>query len=84
MSSILVVILLGLMVGVVAHVMMPSESRGAWRVCALLGVGGALAAYAVIRAVTVHDLSSDWLAMHGAAIGGIWVLATYRLVRTQA
>ena len=78
------VILIGLIAGAVAHVMMPEDSRGAWRVCALLGVGGALATYAVTRLVTAHDVSSDWLAMHGAAIGGIWVLATYRLVRTQA
>ena len=81
--SIVIVVIIGLVTGAVARLLMPSEARGAWRSCALLGVAGALAAYLLARLVGAHDASGDWLAMHGAAIGGLGTLATYRLLRPE-
>jgi uncharacterized membrane protein YeaQ/YmgE (transglycosylase-associated protein family) len=77
--SIILVVLIGLAAGAVTRALMPTDARGAWTTCAVLGVVGALAAYAVAHAVGWDGAPGQRLALHSAAIGGLGLLAMYRL-----
>ena len=79
--SIVLVILIGLGAGAVARLLMSANAPGAWAACAALGVAGALTAYAIAHAAGWSGDPGDRLAMHSAAIGGLGLLAMYRMTR---
>jgi uncharacterized membrane protein YeaQ/YmgE (transglycosylase-associated protein family) len=77
--SIVLVLLIGLATGAVARLLMSADAPRAWAICTGLGVGGALAAYALACWLGDGTPPGERLALHASAIGGFSLLAMYRL-----
>ena len=77
--SILLVLVIGLVAGAIARSLMVVDAPGAWTACMCLGLVGAITGYALAR----WGAPGDHIAMHSAAIGGLGLLAMYRMARRE-
>lgn len=77
--SIVLVLLIGLATAAVARVLMSVDAPRASATCALLGVAGAVTAYVVARWLGDGGAPAERLALQVSAIGGLGLLAMYRL-----
>jgi uncharacterized membrane protein YeaQ/YmgE (transglycosylase-associated protein family) len=77
-------IIIGLIAGLIAKLIMPGRDPGGIIVTILLGIGGALVATWLGRAVGIYHHSQK-AGLLGAVIGAIIILAIYRaLVRNRS
>ena len=81
--AILGALLIGLVVGIVAKFLMPGRDPGGILITALIGMGGAVVASVLGRALNLYrgDEAPGFLA---AVIGAIVILAIYRAVAPPA
>lgn len=77
--SIIGAIIIGLLAGIVAKLLMPGRDPGGFIVTILLGIGGALLATWLGRAVGWYG-TDDAAGFIGAVIGAVVILAIYRLI----
>ena len=79
MSSILTMLIIGLLVGAVAKLLMPGKDPGGWIVTILLGIAGALLAGYLGAAIGWYQpgQSAGFIA---SVVGAIVLLLLYRLL----
>lgn len=77
--SIIVTILIGLVAGVIAKLLMPGRDPGGFIVTILLGIGGALVASWLGRAIGWYG-PNEGAGFIGAVVGAILILVIYRMV----
>lgn len=76
-------ILIGLFAGIVAKLLMPGRDPGGFIITILLGIGGALLASWLGRAMGLYS-PGEPAGFIGAVIGAIVILIIYRLIRRRA
>ena len=79
-SGILGWLLIGLVAGALGKLIMPGKDPGGIIVTILLGIGGALVAGFLGRAVGWYDEPGEGAGLIASVIGAIAVLAVYRMV----
>lgn len=72
-------IIIGLVIGIVAKALMPGKDPGGFIVTAILGIGGALLAGYLGRAMGFY-LPGEPAGFIASVIGAILILAIYRMV----
>lgn len=72
-------IIIGLLAGIVAKLLMPGRDPGGFVVTILLGIGGALLATWLGRAVGWYG-ADDGAGFIGAVVGAVIILAIYRVI----
>jgi uncharacterized membrane protein YeaQ/YmgE (transglycosylase-associated protein family) len=82
MLELIWIVIIGLVVGVVARFLMPGPDPAGFLVTALLGMGGAVVATYLGRAVGLYG-AGEGAGFIASVIGAILVLFVYRRVRTR-
>ena len=75
-------ILIGLVAGIVAKLLMPGRDPGGFIITILLGIGGALLASFIGRALGLYS-PDEPAGFIGAVIGAIVILIIYRLIKRR-
>lgn len=75
-------ILIGLFAGIVAKLLMPGRDPGGFIITILLGIGGALLASFIGRALGLYS-PDEPAGFIGAVIGAIIILVIYRLIKRR-
>jgi len=73
-------ILVGLVAGGIAKLLMPGRDPGGCVITILLGIGGALVAGFLGRAVGWYDDPTDGAGFVAAIVGAVLILFLYRLI----
>jgi uncharacterized membrane protein YeaQ/YmgE (transglycosylase-associated protein family) len=82
--GIIVALIVGLLVGGIAKVLIPSRAPGGLQTTVLLGMGGALFAFLIGRIVGWYGAASAGPGVIASVLGALFVLAGYRWVREPA
>jgi uncharacterized membrane protein YeaQ/YmgE (transglycosylase-associated protein family) len=82
MLELIWIVIIGLVVGVVARFVMPGPDPAGFFVTALLGMGGAVVATFLGRAVGLYG-AGEGAGFIASVIGAILVLFVYRRVRAR-
>lgn len=82
MLELIWIVIIGLVVGVVARFLMPGPDPAGFLVTALLGMGGAVVATYLGRAVGLYG-AGEGAGFVASVIGAILVLFVYRRVRAR-
>ena len=76
-------IVLGLIAGAIAKLILPGRQGGGILITMLLGVGGALLAGLIGRALGWYDSAGEGPGLIAATIGALLVLVIYGMVRRE-
>lgn len=82
MLELIWIVVIGAVIGALAKFLMPGSDPGGFFVTALLGMGGAVAATILGRAVGLYD-AGQGAGFVASVIGAILVLFVYRSVRKR-
>jgi uncharacterized membrane protein YeaQ/YmgE (transglycosylase-associated protein family) len=77
-------LIVGLIVGAIAKALTPGKDPGGIIVTALLGIGGAMVAGVLGRALGVYHAGDAGPGIIASVIGAVIVLAVYHAVRRRA
>lgn len=73
-------IIIGLLAGGIAKLLMPGKDPGGCVITILLGIGGAMVAGFIGRALGWYDDATDGAGFLAAIVGAVLILFIYRLV----
>jgi len=78
--SILWSIIIGFVAGVIAKFLMPGKDPGGIIITILLGIGGAVVATFLGRAVGLYE-AGQTAGLIGSVVGAVIILAVYRMIK---